>query len=342
MSAKINRREFLLSLSGVAVSPRILAGMGRRHLPVFALNHVELSVSDPQRSIEFYQGLFGMPIQARTDGKTVLRIGDGPQFMAIRAVAGGQAPSISCLGMALSEFDPGKIIETLKASGVRDAGLGMPAETVMRVWTIGRGVEIGGGPEGTTELFLGDPHGIIVRLVDPTHCGGVGALGNICGAPEASPVAGLLAVRDLSHFTISVPDPPSANLFYQEAFGLPIQAYQASTPALGIGGGPQFLMFSGGTVAPRPAVINHVCMTVEAFDTEEILGKLSDYGIQSRVEGESTVVPLRSYISMRMPNRGGAEGGTPELYFTDPDGLRIQLQDTTYCGGGGYLGQVCI
>ena len=83
-------------------------------------------------------------------------------------------------------------------------------------------------------------------------------------------------------------------------------------------------------------------VAVEAFDTEEILGKLSDYGIQSRVEGESTVVPLRSYISMRMPNRGGVEGGTPELYFTDPDGLRIQLQDTTYCGGGGYLGQVCI
>ena len=29
------------------------------------------------------------------------------------------------------------------------------------------------------------------------------------------------------------------------------------------------------------------------------------------------------------------------LYFTDPDGLRIQLQDVAYCGGGGYLGGVC-
>ena len=42
-----------------------------------------------------------------------------------------------------------------------------------------------------------------------------------------------------------------------------------------------------------------------------------------------------------MPNRGGAEGGTPELYLTDPDGLAIQLQDVTYCGGGGFLGDVC-
>ena len=44
---------------------------------------------------------------------------------------------------------------------------------------------------------------------------------------------------------------------------------------------------------------------------------------------------------MRMPNRGGAPEGTPELYFSDPDGLSIQLQDVAYCGGGGYLGGVC-
>jgi hypothetical protein len=42
-----------------------------------------------------------------------------------------------------------------------------------------------------------------------------------------------------------------------------------------------------------------------------------------------------------MPNRGGAEGGTPELYFTDPDGLAMQIQDVKYCGGGGLLGELC-
>jgi hypothetical protein len=29
------------------------------------------------------------------------------------------------------------------------------------------------------------------------------------------------------------------------------------------------------------------------------------------------------------------------VYFTDPDGLLIQVQDVRYCGGGGYLGDVC-
>jgi hypothetical protein len=29
-----------------------------------------------------------------------------------------------------------------------------------------------------------------------------------------------------------------------------------------------------------------------------------------------------------------------ELYFTDPDNIRIQLQDVSYCGGSGRLGQI--
>ena len=40
-------------------------------------------------------------------------------------------------------------------------------------------------------------------------------------------------------------------------------------------------------------------------------------------------------------DRGGAPEGTPELYFTDPDGILMQLQDVTYCGGAGYLGDMC-
>ena len=37
-------------------------------------------------------------------------------------------------------------------------------------------------------------------------------------------------------------------------------------------------------------------------------------------------------------------GGDVELlglYFTDPDGLAMQIQDVKYCGGGGLLGELC-
>jgi len=47
-------------------------------------------------------------------------------------------------------------------------------------------------------------------------------------------------------------------------------------------------------------------------------------------------------VNTRMEDRGGAKGGTPELYFTDPDGIVMQLQDVSYCGGAGSLGEVCL
>src|SRR5262249_23850413 len=174
---------------------------------------------------------------------------------------------------------------------------------------------------------------------------------SVCAAPQPAAKKGLLAVRDLSHFTINVADAQRSNAFYQDLFGLRVQAHQGPAPLLGVGsGGIQFLMFTGGAGAargganaapPRPARIDHVCMNLEGFDPDKILGTLESYGITPRGNAPGPAAPLKSYVSMRMENRGGAPGGTPELYFTDPDGIPIQLQDVRYCGGGGSLGDVC-
>ena len=116
-----------------------------------------------------------------------------------------------------------------------------------------------------------------------------------------------------------------------------------------------FLMFIGGgggrgrgggaPAAPDPAAtrasVNHVSMNMENFNRDTVTKAMVDFGLTSSGETASTG-PLKTYVSLRMPNRGGAEGGTPELYFTDPDGLLLQLQDVKYCGGGGFLGDVCL
>lgn len=350
MSSNIDRRTFLLSLPAVAAVPRFLGrplqgaanALRRRAVTGVALNHVELAVSDPARTIEFYQGLFGLPIQARRGGTTILRIGDGPQFMSVRAVQAGETPSLSRLGIAVEDFDLPGTTAALEASGLTSAGEGVPDDKVMKVWTVTR--QSPGGP--TRELFAGDANALVFQIVDRSYCGGGGPLGNVCDTVEPSPTPGLIALRDLSHFTCRVTDAEASQDFFQNVFGLPVQVYQATTPALGLGGGPQFLMFIGGRPGAAPSgppegAIDHVCFNLEDFDTDEVLETLASYGIQPQQQGEARNTPMRSFVSMRMPNRGGAEGGTPELYFVDPDGLIIQLQDTTYCGGGGLLGEVC-
>ncbi len=109
----------------------------------------------------------------------------------------------------------------------------------------------------------------------------------------------------------------------------------------GIGDGRQFVMYAGGRGGARvPANIHHGCFNMRDFDVDGVRETLTSYGLAAR--GEARTGPLMHYVSLRMPERGGAEGGTPELYFTDPDGLLMQLQDTSYCGGGGYLGNACL
>jgi hypothetical protein len=92
---KVSRRELLLSLPALAVARQVLAQSGTK-FKVRALNHFTIAVPDPKRTIDFYQTLFGMPVQAHQGpNTTVLRIGPGPQFMAVGKVADGATPSIT-------------------------------------------------------------------------------------------------------------------------------------------------------------------------------------------------------------------------------------------------------
>jgi catechol 2,3-dioxygenase-like lactoylglutathione lyase family enzyme len=346
----MTRRELLLSIPALAVAPRLFTQGTKAPVQLKTLNHFALAVSDVKRSVDFYQGLFGMPIQARQGQTVILRIGTGPQFLAIRP-AGTNAPSIvSHVCFTVENFNAERLVAALAPHGISRAAASDPGLSggPMKAKIVMRGAENGGAREGTPELFVGDPDGFVIQLQDVSYCGGAGALGNMCLAtPEPAPKKGLLALKDMNHFTIAVSDANRANTFYQEVFGMPIRSRQGTAPGLGVGPDKMFVMFTGGAGArgggtPRPANVNHVCMNMENFNPENILKALADYGVAPRGNAGGAAGPLKSYVTLRMANRGGAPEGTPELYFTDPDGLLIQLQDVSYCGGGGYLGNVCL
>lgn len=331
--SRISRRSFLLALPGLAVAGGLTARARPAPLRVQGIHQATLAVSDPERSLAFYQELFGMPVQARRGDSVLLRIGDGPRFMALMP-AGPDGPRIDHFGLGVPGFGPERVVEVLSDHGVtRSPGRRGPDVGSMGVRVTRRG--------RTPEVFLGDPAGLVVQLQDPAYCGGGGRLGDECPAAEPSPAPGSLSLRDLNHLTILVPDPERQRAFYRDAFGLDVQAMQGPTPALGVGPGGHFLMFIGGGASPPPAAIHHVCFTVPDFDLEGVQGVLEDHGIRPRGSGDGPPGPREHWVSMRMPDRGGAPGGTPELYFTDPDGIRLQLQDVSYCGGGGYLGDEC-
>ena len=303
------------------------------------LHCFEIRVSDVQKTIEFYQQLLGMNVLSSFAGRTCLQVGGSNQFMAVRETMTGETPAITKLGYSVENYDLASQLEALKNTGFRE--IDAPEETVpgienaMSVWILDR--------QGTPELHFADANGVIVQLVDDMYCGGSGPLGSNCINASPAPSPGRFNLHEINHFTAFVNDGAGANEYYQQAFDLDVQAYQGpGSPVTGIGDGYQFVMYAGPFPGQgqTPANIHHACFNMHDFDESDILTKLTDFGLTAR--GDRQTGPLMHYVSRRMPERGGAEGGTPEIYFTDPDGILMQLQDTSYCGGGGYLGNECL
>ena len=128
-----------------------------------------------------------------------------------------------------------------------------------------------------------------------------------------------IAVSTLNHVSLRVSDVQRSVAFYQDVLGMPIQTYQGNVPVLKVGAGPQFVALAQ-VPNSTPGYI-HCCFGVEGFNHERVMDTLSQHGLEGR-------------IRMR-------ENEVPELTFNDPDGIELQLQDVTYCGGSGILGDLC-
>ncbi|NKB33889.1 MAG: hypothetical protein GKR91_12395 [Pseudomonadales bacterium] len=342
-NGQITRRKFLSSLAVLAAAGYGIGG-GRKGgstaqnsapIPVNAINHMTISVSDPAASLAWYQGLFGLPIAARQANTIVLQVREGPQFIAIGGGASDN-PRITHYCLAMDNFDDAEVIQTLEEHGVANTGSSAAMESRIRQ----RGADFGGAPGGTPELYFGDPDGIVVQIQDSTYCGGAGAVGESCyDAVVPAPTEGLIKLREFNHFTLFVEDQRRAVQFYQDVFGLEIDTYQGGMPVLRVGEGREFLALA--QVPPLSGRIHHASLNVDDFDVDRLFSILEGYGLDILGEGGSASGPLQAYVTMRGPDRGGAAGGTPEVYFTDPDGILLQLQDMSYCGGGGYYGEEC-
>ncbi|HWE52756.1 MAG TPA: VOC family protein [Bryobacteraceae bacterium] len=336
----ITRRTLLKSVPALAAASRVMGQAGKPQLPVRSLSHATLTVTDPKRSIAFYQGLFGMGITARQGTAPSLQIGSGVEFLFFTGGANAK-PGFNHFCMAMDNFVLNKATGILEEHGVSKAegGGGGMSGGPMKYRVRMRPENLGGAKDGTAELYIGDPDGLSIQLQDSSYCGGGGELGEICyPKPEPAPTKGLLQLEDLSHFTLSVSDVAKSQAFYQDLFQMPIQAHQGPTPLLGVGHGQFLTLAPAGT---RPPQINHLSFRMKNFNQERVFKALSDFGLKPRGSATGPAGPMEYYVTLRMPNRGGAKDGTAELYFTDPDGILMQIQDTSYCGGNGVMGEIC-
>ncbi len=326
--ATLTRRD-LLSLCAAATGfwQAALRAQPQALLPVrvATLNHVSFGCRDLPQTVAWFERVLGIPQHAFQDygsGQTVLRAGiDPPAYIALsqRPIESLNAPPTRrphfCWG--IEDFDVQRIFAALGEMRV-------PAQSVLREGTTINGVNFEG------------PDGAPLQFNPVIACGGVGFLGEVCdtsarplrrpGDPPPIPV------RTMNHIKYVVSDLESALAWYLELTDMQLVGYQERAegprtddyegppiPVLRIGSGPQHLALVEGS-GPQ-ALRLHVGFGVQDFNSDRVMDLLAEHGVSAR-------------LRMR-------EGLTPEVLVDGPDDVVIQLQDVSYCGGSGPLGNVC-
>lgn len=116
-----------------------------------------------------------------------------------------------------------------------------------------------------------------------------------------------LPARTLNHVTLFVSSVEPSVKFYQDLLGMPVMSRQDN--GINLAAGDSFVgIYPAGANEPH---INHFCLGVERFDADQTMKLCAEHGVEGR-------------IRMR--------GDVKELYFQDPDGISVQLQDVSYRG----------
>jgi catechol 2,3-dioxygenase-like lactoylglutathione lyase family enzyme len=158
-------------------------------------------------------------------------------------------------------------------------------------------------------------------LIDHYDSGGLsrrellGALAMLALPYAQARAAPKIAVaKQLNHATLYVRDVEQSRAFYQRLFGMPVLTAQPPGVNLAVGGGFLGVYPIDAGESPR---IDHVCFGLDRFDADATRRRLAAEGVDATIE-------LR--------------GETKQLYFADPNGIRVQLQDVRYRGGVGPIG----
>src|SRR5436190_13766674 len=125
----VSRRSLLKG----AIAPFLLlsrtSAQSAAPIPMRTINHVHLIVSDLQRSLDFYQKLFGLRLAGMQGVESdwskpvipMLAIGGGPQFISFSEGAGrnGGRDRIDHFGFGVDKFNAERVVKMLAAHGVK-------------------------------------------------------------------------------------------------------------------------------------------------------------------------------------------------------------------------------
>jgi glyoxylase I family protein len=111
-SGALSRRDLVGALAVLAATGGSAAAAG---FESSTLNHVSIVVSDLQRSVEFYQRVFGLALQSENKTAQLVQLKLGKSHLSIRRADGPKGVDHFAIGLA--RFDKDSVAADLKARG---------------------------------------------------------------------------------------------------------------------------------------------------------------------------------------------------------------------------------
>ena len=242
-----SRREMLALLGAGALIPR-WTHAAETSLHFEAVDHVGITVSDPQKSAAFYARIFGGAVY-KNNKSTQRYLKLGPTYISIRQ-SGPQSKGygVDHICPGIPSFDTAGVKAALQAKGVgarEIPGFGMFAED----------------PDGIEmQLWMADSWGESVRAA----------------SPESYPAAGepVFSPTGIDHILLNVTDVGKSVAFYEKLFG-PVTRrgnnrtwFQAGRSQIGL------LEVADG----RHPGVNHFCVAAAQFDYHSAVKRLAAAG----------------------------------------------------------------
>ena len=136
----LSRRELVGSLAALTLAGGSASAAAA--FPTVSLNHVSIQVANLQRSVDFYQKTFGLPLQTENKAQQLVQLKLGSGHLSIHQNNG--AASIDHFAIGLDPFNRDQVVAALKARGAT--------------------AQDGGG----AGLHVVDPDGVLVQTIAAT------------------------------------------------------------------------------------------------------------------------------------------------------------------------------
>jgi len=262
----------LIDVAARAQAPAAREGAGAPMLPVRSpgLEHLGLTVPDPEAAAKFYGRIFGPQLFREREPPPRYYVMAGTAYLAFGASATAP-PYVDHFCALVHDFRGREMRPVLEARGIQSTGVGM----------------------------IGDPDGIRLQLLGTPG----GLAGTIVPGGRMSLDPPVVHAVGLDHVMLRVADLEKSAAFYRNFFGTERPRGKEKPERVWFQIGNTRLGLESAAAGSKPAV-DHFCITVAGFDRRAVETAFKQLGVEASPSNDEKLMRFRDPYGIVVEMRG--------------------------------------